>query len=173
MSFETTLRKLIERIMSQSLPIFITEGEVSAVDKTSNTCTVKRADKPDLLKVRLNAILEAGNDVITVYPKNGSKVICAMVENDPTDAFILSTTNIDEIIINGGNNGGLTITPTLVENLNKTAQLLGALLNVINGAPIPEPGNGSASALQTALADALTGQSLGSFNEIENEKIKH
>lgn len=78
-----------------------------------------------------------------------------------------------EVIINGGNNGGMTITPTLRAELQKNNAILQALLNVINGAPIPEPGQGSPSALQSALSGAVTGRQVGDFSQIENDKVKH
>lgn len=54
---------------------------------------------------------------------------------------------------------------TTQSELQQTINLLQALLNVINGAPIPEPGSGAPSALQTALSSAITGQSLGDFGD--------
>ena len=78
-----------------------------------------------------------------------------------------------EVIINGGNNGGMTITPTLRAELEKNNAILQALLNVINGAPIPEPGQGAPSALQSALSGAVTGRQVGDFSNIENDKVKH
>ena len=78
-----------------------------------------------------------------------------------------------EVIINGGNNGGMTITPTLRAELQKNNVILQALLNVINGAPIPEPGQGAPSALQSALSGAVTGRQVGDFSNIENDKVKH
>lgn len=76
------------------------------------------------------------------------------------------------ITMNDGGYGGLTKTPTLREELNKTHELLQALITVINGAAIPEPGGGS-SALQAALKGAITGMQLGVYDDIENGKITH
>ena len=39
---------------------------------------------------------------------------------------------------------------------NGKNQVLDAIMEIINGAPIPEPGNGSSSAFQTALKAAIT-----------------
>jgi len=60
-----------------------------------------------------------------------------------------------------------TITQT---EIDKTNNLLQNLITIINGSPIPEPGSGSPSALQTALAAAISGQSLGDFSNIKSEK---
>ncbi len=72
---------------------------------------------------------------------------------------------------NGGELGGITKAQELKAQLDKSNTLLNALLTVINGAPIPEPGAGAPSALQTALALAIVGKSLGTYEDIENEKI--
>jgi len=55
---------------------------------------------------------------------------------------------------------------TLQSQIEKTNNLLQSLLNVIEGASIPEPGNGSPSALQTALKAAVGSQTLGDFSNI-------
>lgn len=79
----------------------------------------------------------------------------------------------EDTVLNGGKNGGLTITPKLVEELNKTRTLLQTIIGIINGPPIPEAGNSSPSSFKTALQSAIAGQSLGEFSQIENKKIKH
>lgn len=59
---------------------------------------------------------------------------------------------------------------TTKTEIEKTNTLLQALITIISGAPIPEPGSGAPSALQTALAGAISGQSLGSFTDITSDK---
>ena len=70
-------------------------------------------------------------------------------------------------------NGGLTITPELKTQLDTTNSLLQALIDIISGTPVNEPGNGAPSALQSALAAAITNESLGTYDNIENEDVKH
>ena len=118
MSLESVMQSLIEKVVKRNIPVFITEGTVTKVDKNANTCNVDRGENPELLNVRLNAVLEAGNNVITVYPSVGSKVLCTIIENDPSDAYVLSTNEIDEIIINSGTNGGMSIVGKVLEKLN-------------------------------------------------------
>jgi hypothetical protein len=97
MEFETSFEKAVETIVRKNIPLFLTEGEVTSVSKESNTCNVDRGDLPELLDVRLESILEAGDDVFTIYPKKGSKVLCVLVENSLTDAYVLAANDIDEI----------------------------------------------------------------------------
>lgn len=55
---------------------------------------------------------------------------------------------------------------TLKTEIEKTNKLLEALINIIKGPAIPEPGNGSPSALQVALNGAITAEQLGNFSDI-------
>lgn len=178
------LRKAILGIM----PVYVTEGKVTTVDKVACTCDVEREDLPKLLGVRLNAIIEPG-DVITFFPKNGSKVLCIMIGNQPTECYLLSTTEIDEVSIrisntsilinndiiefNGGSLGGLVKAGELKAQIDKNSAILDAVLDILNGAPIAEPGNGQPSALQAALKTVLIGKETANLNDIEDDKVKH
>jgi len=164
MKLEETLQDLIEKMIKKELPLFITEGEVTSVDKGANTCDVNRGELSELKKARLNAILEAGQNVITVYPSVGSKVLCALIENNPTDAFVLSTNNIDEIIINGGNNGGMSIVGKILEKLNNLENAFNAHMHATAAVGPPS--------IPTPIPDVIPLTSTV-LEEIENTKIKH
>lgn len=97
METEATFEKAVEGIVRKNIPLFLTEGEVTSVNKENNTCNVDRGDLPELLDVRLNSILESGDNVVTIYPQKGSKVLCILVENSLTDAYVLAANNIEEI----------------------------------------------------------------------------
>lgn len=102
MSLETIAEQAIRKIIEKTLAATITEGTVKSVDKEKRTCDVERDDLPELFDVRLNAMLESGDDVATIYPKEGSRVLVALVEGQPTDAFVLSATDIDEVAVRIG-----------------------------------------------------------------------
>ncbi len=148
----------------------VVEGIVKTVNEDS--CDVEIEKDLTLFKARLNTILKQDSG-IQIKPKQGSKVLCGIIENNPNDAFVIRASEVDTVTINKGDNGGLTITPKLVEELNKNNQVLQGIMQILNGAPITEPGNGSPSALQIALKEAISGKKLGDFSQIENEKIKH
>jgi hypothetical protein len=114
-----------------------------------------------------------GVGMMVIKPKTGTDCLIAILEGDEATAFLLYANEADLIEFNGGNNGGLAITPTLIDELNKTNALLQAIINIINGAAISEPGNGSASALQTALKTAIINKKLGDYSQIENKQITH
>lgn len=189
MSLESVIQEAIESAAKKIVPVFVSQGTVSEVDKVTKTCTVERQELPPLYDVRLNAVSEPSENTLTVFPKQGSRVLVAVVENISTDTYVLTADDpesieiklgnstfivtADLIEINGGDNGGLTITPTLVSNLEKNNAILEAILNILTGAPINEPGNGNPSALQAALSTAVAGKEIGDFTEIENDKVTH
>ncbi len=125
--------------------------------------------------------VQLGFGYVDVKPAKNSVCLIGILEGKEALTFLINAENIelvevktkDIITINGGKNGGLTITPKLVQELNKTNQVLQAVITILTGAPIPEPGNNSPSALQGALSLALTGKQVGDFSEIENKKITH
>lgn len=170
MSWETNLEELITKIVKTAIPMFVIEGVVTNVYEDS--CDIKIESGITLFKVRLHTVLNQKKGIL-IKPLKDSKVLCGIVENNPNDAFIIRCTEVDTIIINEGKNGGVTITPKLVDELKKNNEILQALLNTINGSPVTEPGNGSPSALQLAIKTALAGKKLGDFSKIENKKIKH
>lgn len=71
----------------------------------------------------------------------------------------------------GGNENFAVKYNELKAELDKTNDLLTGIINILNGDPIPEPGNGSPSALQTSLKGAITGKELGDYSQAKNDKI--
>ena len=78
----------------------------------------------------------------------------------------------DNVVFNGGGNGGLIKINTLITELQKNTAILSAIKSVVS-APIPEAGNGSPSSLGQLLNSALLSLNVGSFTNMENDKIKH
>lgn len=155
------------------------QGKVVSVDTDAKTCVVTPTDGgPDILDVRLEADEDTANKGFFVVPAVDSLVIITFISKE--ESFVSAWTAIDKVIatqglwqFNGGENGGLTITPELKAQLDTTNALIQSLLDIITGTPIPEPGSGAPSALQTALAAAISGQALGDYSDIENNKVTH
>ena len=99
--------------------------------------------------------------------------IIGILEGQESVAWLIYASETELVEFNGGENGGLTNTPELKTQLDKTNAVLQAIITVLSGTPIPEPGSGSPSALQTALKAAITGKQLGDFGQIEDSKITH
>ena len=162
------IRKSIQKIAGQGKQHIVSiPAKVTAVN--DNLCDVEPTNGDvEILDVRLQS-----SNVPGLYIKPVIDSIVYITRMDSDNYFVVMYSEIELIELGGDKYGGLTITPELKDNLDKNNELLQALLNIISGSPIPEPGNGSPSALQTALAGAILGKTLGNFDDIENEKIKH
>ncbi len=171
MSWQSNLEYLIKLLVKKSLPIMVVEGIVKTVNEDS--CDVEIEKDLTLFKVRLNTILKQESG-IQIKPKQGSKVLCGIIENNPNDAFVIRASEVDSITINKGENGGLAITPKLVEELNKMTKRIDGIIQALNNAKpstgAPDSGAVLIGAIQTSLQTIIDKEN---FSEIENEKIKH
>jgi hypothetical protein len=89
------------------------------------------------------------------------------------DSVLKILSNATNVIFNGGQLGGIVKAKELQTQSNKDKQILDALLQILTGPPIDEPGNGAPSALQTALATALAGLQSGTWDQLEDPTITH
>lgn len=165
------IRNAIQEIAGTKYKSFDLEtGTVEAVDKTARTCDVKPSDgSATIYDVRLQATPEQTQGILRV-PKAGTSICIGWISEEV--AIMVEADEYDEIIINNGELGGLTITPELVTQLEKINVFLNAFLGIVNGTPIPEPGSGAASAFQTALRTALSSVQVPNYSEVENNKVK-
>jgi len=181
-------QKAIEKVKkSKNLPV-ISEGVVTSVDRDARTCEVEREDAPQLYDVRLNAFLESGNDVITVYPQKGSKVLCAIIEGDQADAYVLDCTDIEEIsgqigdvkvkmtaggiVFNDGKLGGMVKGNELKKQLDKLTKRVDGIIQAIeNGIAVPQDGGTSLQKTIVIGLKLLTDKE--DFGQLENDKVKH
>jgi hypothetical protein len=172
MSLVSVVQEAIEKSAKRTVPVLVTEGVVTSVNKETNTCNVDRDNLPELFDVRLNAVISPGDNVVTVYPSKGSKVLVLLVENNNTDGYVLSTTDVDEIIINGGNNGGIAISQKVIDELTEIKDDLNSLKNVFSSW-VTAPQDGGA-ALKLAAA-SWYGSTLNAPDPsvLINTKIKH
>lgn len=188
MSLEKVIADAMESAAKRIIPVLITEGVVTSVDRVKATCNVDREGLPELLSVRLNSITEPGNDLITIYPSVGSVVLCALVNNQATDAVVLSANNIEElsgeikgiklswtkdgIIINDGGNGGMTITPELKKQLDINTARVDKILNILKSqiASCSLQPNPAWPGIITPVIEAMQKEN---YEGIENSKVKH
>jgi hypothetical protein len=151
---------------------------VESVDIPSRTCVCSLIVGQNVTEIPGVQLMPEVDDGFLLVPAQGSTVI--VVRSTYNQPFIALFSQLQAVYFtagsiqfNDGSYGGLTITPELRTQLNKTNALLEAVIGVINGAPIPEPGSGSPSALQTALKGAIASQELGDYSEIENTIVTH
>jgi len=108
---------------------------------------------------------------LLITPTLDSIVIATFLSKDT--AFIGLYSEIDTIAIRGDQYGGLIKIEELTKELKLLNTFLSSFTTVLGGTPIPEPGNGSPSALQTALNAALSSLQLPTYTTIENDKVNH
>ena len=172
-------RKRLIEMINDEIPVIITSGEVVSVNEDDLTAIVKELRTGLDFLVKLNA--GKTEKKVIVIPKVGSFVLVGIIYNSKQSRFIVSVSEVDKVIIdaetsvvfNGGENGGLCITPTLKTELDKNNAILTAILNVLNGAPVMEPGTAPSNMLQTALKTAVTGKQVGDITHIEKSSVKH
>jgi hypothetical protein len=84
------------------------------------------------------------------------------------DKWLLSC---DNVIINDGTNGGLVNWPAAKEQLDKTNEVVQALVDALkNWVVVPNDGG---AALQAYATAQLAGKAIGDFDDLEDTKVKH
>lgn len=111
---------------------------------------------------------------VTKKPKIGTECVIAVIDGLDGVSILLDAAEVDEIILNNGENGGLTITPELVKQLGKlTARVDGIISALKNAIPVAGAADGGAG-LKTSIVTALnTITQKEDFKNIENKRVTH
>ena len=147
----------------------IMQGKMGDVD--GNTCTVI-VDDIEISDVRLRSSTTDNEHEMLIIPKLGTTVIVGSLTGDMDELVILSCDEIETISINGGALGGLIKINELKTQLAKVTARIDGIISAIN-AGVVTAGDGGAALLvkiKTGLAQITNKES---FNNIEDEKIKH
>lgn len=166
------LREAIRNNMQTQL--LITQAVVK--DVSGETCTVT-IGKLDVTGVRLKATSVKSDGSMLVTPKAGSAVLVGSLSGDLRDLAVISVDEAEkveisgEIIFNGGDNGGMTLSGELVKKLNAIENDVNSLKQALSTwAPVPQDGGASLK----AAAASWSGQQLTvtEQGDIENELIR-
>lgn len=159
----------------------------TATNIRETLCNIERENAPTLFDVRLNAIDDDLQSFVTVYPKEGSKVIAGIIENLKTEAVVLRCSEVEKIklkignqtayidkngfVFNDGTLGGLVKVGDLTQRLNNLENDINGLKNAFN-TWIVFPGDGGAAL--KAITAAWTSQRISVTQQanIENKNIK-
>ncbi len=133
-------------------------GEVKSVDKTEMTCEVGFGDDDSVVASLVCGDKKKG---IVQIPKIGSNVI--VVFYSPTVAFVVMVDEVDEILINGGENGGLINVEDLKSWMSNVESDLSTLKTLLSTSAVV--GNGAVLGIVFNPATKST--------EIEDKTIKH
>lgn len=168
-------------------------AEVLSIDTKNFLCDVQLTSGENQGNIIYNGVqlcAEIGADGVIIVPKVGANILIEITTRN--QVYMIKPSDIDSMYIirnNGdgtfhtwqltstgiqmedGSYGGLVRYDTLIQLLTATNNILTAVLAVINNSVISEPGNGSPSALQTALRIALSGMNIGSLQNLANQFI--
>lgn len=172
------LEELIKSIFKRLSKTRNYEGEVVSVDEVKETCVVKPVDAPELLGVRLKSIIGNTTTRLVIIPKVGSYVTVSVLNNIETETYVTQfsevdkiLTNCENVIYNGGDKGGLVNWPDAKEQLDKTNEVLQAVVDSLKNF-VPVAGDGGA-ALKTFFNTTLGTKTKGNFEDLEDTTIKH
>lgn len=165
-------------------------GIVNAIDEDNSTIDVKPVDGSAMCySVRLKAVIDTDDVSIIVIPEEGSTVICAPVEHNDKILIVSSYSKVKKVSIKNSNGGRLTIEENGKINLNgdsfsglvkadelktqldKTNQVVNALVESLLGF-VPVAGDGGA-ALKAYAGVQLAGKVTGDYSNIKNTDVNH
>jgi hypothetical protein len=172
------IEEFIKKSAGRLIKVINFEAEVVSVDKTKDTIVVKPAEGDDIPDVKLKSILSNNTKKIVLYPAEGSFVTVSLLRNSEVDFYVTgyseveeAVINCDNIVINGGANGGLVNWSSVKEQLDKTNEVVQALVNSLTGwTPVANDGG---AALQIYANGQLAGKSVGNYADKEDTKVKH
>lgn len=152
-------------------PVVIEPGTVVSVNEDDLTCVVNPTDGPQIFDVRLKAAIDGVKDGVVQIPTLNSTVLIAMIGNEANTRFIIAFGSVSKIVINGGSKGGLINIQTLIEQLNKTNEVVNAIKNSLTGwTPMPNDGG---AALKTYATSQIGSKATGDFSNMEDNKVLH
>lgn len=172
--------KLIEFIKSlhYDMELQATPGIVKEVDTDARKCEVEPANGGPMVTALLQPIKSKEIGLVQI-PKVDSQVIVDWLDDDHATVVLCSEIDqllldCEEVVINGGDKGGLVIAENTANRLNALENDINQLKNILSGwSPVSQDGG---AALKTALTaagyptDTLT-QTQDS--DLENDKVKH
>lgn len=165
---EELLRKLRE--LSRQV-ITIEPAIVKSVNESELSCVVELLNETEIPDVRLKSAIDGITDGLVQIPSVESIVLVATIGDSIGNRFVLAFGEVEKVLFFGGSNGGLINIQTLIENLNKTNDVVNAIKDsLLNWAPVPNDGG---AALKALAATNIGIKMTGDFSSIEDEKVKH
>lgn len=159
MTTDEELRAAIlrERSIPDRLPAVLRWVTVTAVNQEEQTMDATGiTDGLEFFDVQL------GVGSVVIYPAIGAACLVAIVEGQPSDAFLLSASEVERIevtasasiVMNGGYNGGLINIDALTEKINTLVDTFNKHTHQVSTTGSATSQTGTAAAI-TAPADKL------------------
>lgn len=143
------------------------------------TCQSVDWDAKTMIAVGISDDLEyydisLGFGSLIVKPTLNTDCLIAILEGQESVTWLLHASEVDAMVFNGGENGGLTNIIELKTQLSKLTKRVDDIISAINnGVPAtgaPDGGAGLQTTIKTALALITEKEN---FNNIEDTKITH
>lgn len=143
--------------------LFVT-GEVTGVSR--ETCNVKIGEL-EIEEVWLTGVHDQKEKSLVVTPKVGSMVMMADLSGgDMRQMMVVGYTEVESIVVNGGENGGLINIADLVSKLN-------GLVDKFNSHTHQVSTTGTAAAQTGTAAAPVSKATKFNKSDFEDESIKH
>ncbi len=152
-----------------------------ATDITETTCTLQRDDAPPLYNVRLNAIDDDLKSYATIYPKDKTNVLAAIIENMKTEAVVIRCSEVEKIkikieeqtlvvdkngvVFNEGKKNGLVEAQKMTDWMAKVYNDLQTLKTQLSTHIVPASGSAFGLVFTPTTEEPVT-------KDFENEQIK-
>lgn len=109
---------------------------------------------------------------IYTKPKKGCKCLIGLIENKDGAAFLIDCEKAEEILINGGDNGGLVKKDATAEKISNLEKKHDQLIDYIKNLPIAVSGAVGASPAPLPY-EAFKVNNYTQGSDLENSSIKH
>lgn len=151
----------------------IYQGIVTKVDGAR--CTVKFGSQ-EISDIRLRASMTDNDSHILLTPKVNTPVIVGSLSGDMSDLVVLQVDEVESIVINGGQLGGLIKIEDLTDKLNNLVSEVNSLKDAFNSHTHKVTTKGSPTAQEGDAAPVLSkAQAMSRFNkdDYEDTTITH
>lgn len=142
---------------------------VSNINTTDYTCDCTPIDgSADYLGIIYNADAKKG---FVLEPKDGSIVVITVTSD--TTGFVSMVSEVNQIYLNGDNEGGIVKVSDLVDRINDIKDVVNDLITKYNTHThilTLSAGTGTAAATTTTEPDTIPNTTV---NELQNNKVKH
>ena len=166
-------RKIIESIQAMAgnqltAKVHLAACEVESYDQAARTCNCLMVDGKAENTITANLMAQV-EDGILILPSVGSTVL--VIYSEFIEPTVIQYGGIDKIILNGGDKGGLPLSPNLVTRLNAIENLINDLVAKFNShTHILTLSSGTGSAAPTTDVEIGSLQ-LTQQGDIENQSI--
>ena len=170
------IRAGIKALSRQAAPSQMQLGTVEAVDEQAQTCDVQIDEGYIIYDVRLTSVDEAE---IVMIPKVGAWCVVAIIDNEESLTYAMGFSaidkilaNVEEVVINDGENGGLVNVSALIDEIDALKRDLNNLKTAFKSWVVT-PNDGGAKLKTAASVWASSSLELTNRDALEDTKVKH